>query len=778
MTWSLRKSVGALLLTGTVGVLACNETPVGLPTLPTAASIVVSTTSLSLPVGGSQTVSAQVIDSNGEVIADASIVWSSDNDPVASISAAGLITALDAGSATMTATHGALTATMAVTVTTVPQEGFIISQIDILTDSTEVDIAAGIPPGAFAPGVLVTFTASDKFGNELCTFSSGITAALRFDTGVLGVNTSLFGGPTCRILIAPGAQAGGTWLYLESGAVSDSIWVEVTNFGFAAGFSNVPAADVHVAGATVSYTVTIVDKNFDPVVGAVVQFDVTQGTTVAASPPPGAAAQPATPVTTDASGEATVDWTLPQSTDPPPGVLDADIMFTTSLRAGVVFDGIAAGAPAILPDVAASLVVLDITLGTDPDEFVLIPSAGTAQTPLGGPLDPTFLVQSLDQFGNELLETNVTFQVDDAALPLLVDNGSPFCAGFPGDDCADLEAPVEFELAPIATGTLSVTVTEGAASSVVNVNAFLGPVGVFELLDEIVVGQPQYASGLSPDGELLSDTDVYNNVDGVPTAFPTLSSDGTEVAFLIATGFGNWNIGVVASGGADKDDVATAVELLPDDNEASQRVGYPIFRGATGNEILFLSDRDPAKVLAGASNWDLYSLDRASGVVTKITSTVENPLGNVQFRGLSLSPDESKVAVTSADDHNPLNEIFSQAWEIDIATGTMTQITANTVLFNRHFSSSTYSPDGSLIYLEHNQGLLTFDGTNFRGVGESFQDQVSFDPTDANVFANLDLVFGAIRLYDVRDPADAIELFGVNSTTFGRDADTFSWSKR
>ena len=772
MTWSLRKSVVALLLTGTVGVLACNETPVELPPAPTATSIVVSTTSLSLPVGGSQTVSAQVIDSNGEVIADASIVWSSDNDPVASISAAGRIAALDAGSATITATHGALTATMAVTVTTVPQERFIISQIDILTDSTEVDIAAGIPPGAFAPGVLVTFTASDKFGNELCTFSSGITAALRFDTGVLGVSTSLtilFGGPTCRILIAPGAQAGGTWLYLESGAVSDSIWVEVTNFGFAAGFSNVPAADAHVAGATVSYTVTVVDKNFDPVVGAVVQFDVTQGTTVAASPPPGAAAQPATPITTDASGEATVDWTLPQSTDPPPGVPDAEIMFTTSLRAGVVFDGIVAGPPAILPDVAASLVVLDITNGTAPDEFTLVPSGGTAQTPLGGPLDPTFLVQSLDQFGNELLETNVTFQVDDAALPLLVDNGSQFCAGFPGDDCADQEAPIEFELAPDATGTFSVTVTEGAASSVVNVNAFLGPEGVFELFDLIVVGQPQYASP-------LSDTDVYDNVDGVPTAFPTLSSDGTEVAFLIATGFGNWNIGVVASGGADKDDVATAVELLPDDNEASGGVGYPIFRGATGNEILFLSDRDPAKVASGDSNWDLYSLDRASGVVTKITSTVENPLGNVQFRGLSLSPDESKVAVTSADDHNPLNEIFSQVWEIDIATGTMTQITANTVLFNRHFSSATYSPDGSLIYLEHNQGLLTFDGTNFRGVGESFQDQVSFDPTDANVFANLE--FGAIRLYDVRDPADAIELFGVNSTTFGRGADTFSWSKR
>ena len=129
---------------------------------------------------------------------------------------------------------------------------------------------------------------------------------------------------------------------------------------------------------------------------------------------------------------------------------------------------------------------------------------------------------------------------------------------------------------------------------------------MFELAADITVGQPQYASGLSPDGDLLSDVLVYNNVDGDATAFPTLSTDGTEVTFLVQTG--NWNIAVVAAGGADSEDVATAVELLPADNEASDDVGYPIFRGASGNEILFLSDRDPAKVLSGDSNWDLYSL--------------------------------------------------------------------------------------------------------------------------------------------------------------------------
>ena len=298
---------------------------------------------------------------------------------------------------------------------------------------------------------------------------------------------------------------------------------------------------------------------------------------------------------------------------------------------------------------------------------------------------------------------------------------------------------------------------------------------MFELADDITVGQPQYASGLSPDGDLLSDVQVYNNVDGDATAFPTLSTDGTEVTFLVQTG--NWNIAVVAAGGADSEDVATAVELLPADNEASDDVGYPIFRGASGNEILFLSDRDPAKVLSGDSNWDLYSLDRGSGVVTKITNTVENPLGNPQFRGLALSPDESKVAVTSDDIHDPLNEIFSKVWEIDIATGTMTELTASTVLQNRHFHSATYSPDGSLIYLRHSEGLLTFDGTNFLVVGDDDQRDVSFHPTDANVFA--DREGGFITLHNVvGNPFEDLALFGVGTTTVGRAVDTFSWRKR
>ena len=467
MRWSLRNTSAAILLAGTVGVLACNETPVSLPT---ATSVVVSATTLSLPVGGFQTVSGQVLDSNGEVIVLAAVLWSSDNEAVATISAAGLVTALDVGSATVTATHGALTATIAVTVTTVPATAGIISQIDILGTATEVDIAAGA-------GVLATFSALDLNGTELCLLgTAGIAVALRFDAGVLGGATGLAGG--CRILIAPGAQAASTWLYLESGTAVDSIFVDVTNYGFNASFTGVPAAAAHVAGATVSYTVTIADKNGNPVVGQAVQFDVSQGSTVAGTPAPAPgsrASVPATSLTTDASGRVAVDWTLPQSTTSPPGVAPPELTVVAQLPAGVALAA-PAGAPAVLPGPAASLVVVDITRGIDPGDFETLPSPGTAQTPLGGPLAPTFLVQSLDQFGNELAATNVSFQADAAVLSLIAPLADPVCGGAP-DPCADLGAPVSFALAPLATGTIGMTVVEGAASSVVNVTASLGPVG-------------------------------------------------------------------------------------------------------------------------------------------------------------------------------------------------------------------------------------------------------------------------------------------------------------
>ena len=735
---------------------------IGAATLEIIPQSIVVTSSVSFGLF-TQEVTVRALGPNGEELALSfssstnvgnTVRWHSLDPSIASVGASGAtetVSGRNVGSTFIVAE--ALGAADTVPVLVVADETTIITRIDIIPDSAMIDVAL--------PGTLpVRISLLEGDGDEVCQFSQ-TEIGLRFDVTVL---SATFIG-TCRINLGA-VNAGGTWLYAEVNNAVDSIWVEVTQQLIAAnsGFTATPDPATLIAGSAALYTVTLLDKDQQPVPGVTVHFDADGGIVSGPPPPPGfAAAQQALSVVTDANGAATATWNLPtiaanyfleaRADLPGGGMLDIGIVET------------------ILPDVAVRLIVLDITAGTDPDEVTLVPSGGTAQTGLGQPLDPTFLVQSVDQFGNELDETNVTYELAD---PSLIDNlFDPVCPGL----CAGLKAPTSFELVPEALGTVTLTVTviEGSASSVVNVDATLGPAGVFHFDDGglgrevIVVGQPQYASD-------LSDTDTYNNVDAVNLAFPTLSADGSKVAFHIQTG--NWNLAVVASAGADKDDAAALVELLTDpDYEASALAGFPAFRGASGNEVLFLSDRDPAKVLAGDQMWDLYSLDRASGVVTKITNTAASD--NIRYFGLSLSPDESTVLVVSNDDHTPPERV-SQVFEINVTTGVITQLTNSIEFQGTHFTGATYSPDGSIVYIgqDFDTGLLEKEGAVFRpiGVGANVQRYLSFDPTDPNVFATLE--FGSIRFRDAGNPTEALELVGVGGT-FGRTAlFTFSWSKR
>jgi hypothetical protein len=94
--------------------VACNETPVDIPG---AASIVLSTNAITLAIGESESVDAQVIDGAGEVVSNADLVWSSDNSRVVQVSGSGgSLEGVGAGTANVTVTHGSLTGTIVVTV--------------------------------------------------------------------------------------------------------------------------------------------------------------------------------------------------------------------------------------------------------------------------------------------------------------------------------------------------------------------------------------------------------------------------------------------------------------------------------------------------------------------------------------------------------------------------------------------------------------------------------------------------------------------------------------
>jgi len=93
------------------------------------ASVVVSPATLSLGVGATQQLTASLRDSIGNVLTGRSIVWTSSNVVVGTVTGSGLVTALLAGGATITATSEGKSGSAALTVTA-PTGGTVLLQDD------------------------------------------------------------------------------------------------------------------------------------------------------------------------------------------------------------------------------------------------------------------------------------------------------------------------------------------------------------------------------------------------------------------------------------------------------------------------------------------------------------------------------------------------------------------------------------------------------------------------------------------------------------------------
>ncbi len=756
MNWSSRRSVVALVIAGAGFGLACNETPVGLPT---ATTIQLSAATLTMEIGDFISLTAQVLDAGGNVLTGQAIAWSSDNDAVVTVTsgAGGSLTARDAGTANITASHGAISATAAVTVVAATNRFTRIDAIDIAVPTLEVDIVASTAPGAPGPGLVVKFSAISGTGAEVCHTSGngGPVPTIRFDATVLGANTRILTGwpTTCQIYIRPGTQAAGTWLYVESGVAVDSMWVDVTDYGFHASFTTIPAALDLIAGSVQPYIVTFLDKNNQAVASQLVQFDVTQGTA------------PAT-ITTAASGDAAINWTLPQSTTTP--VSPPRIRYVAEMPAGVRLTAFSNAT--VLPGPIVSAMVHDVTMSMGTANIIDVTSGVAVVKPLGAPLAPRFLVQGYDQYGNEA-PTSVLYSMNNPDLPILTIMGNP--GGCPAS-CAGFGSPARFQLRPVALGTVNATLSVGAATFVVGVNSTVGPdivlsrwTGARYVIER---GQPQYASA-------LTDIHVYNNVSSVATFSPTFSPNGNFVAFT-TNYLGVANVAVVAADGTDSSATIAAVSLLTAADGASWWWGFPVFEGAADANVLYLSNKDPVKTLAGDNNWDLYRVIRATGTITKITATAA--ADTRRFFGLSRSPDGTKVLVVSVNqDLAATPQRHSQVHEINIATGVITTLTTNST-DGRFFNRATYSSTG-LIYVESNfsSGLLELNGTTLTPIGTGVNAQLwtSFEPGNPALFAARE--GSTIRFRDLSDPSTAIVLDGVGNTN-GRTHVSleFSWSPR
>jgi len=185
---------GGLTASATITVLTSGGGPIPVATV----SVTPSTSTIA--TGATVQLSATTRDANGNTLVGRSIVWSSTNTSVATVSAAGLVTAVSAGAAIINAVSEGVTGSATVTVNAPPP----IPVASIMITPPSVSIAIGATSqlsattkdalGATLTGRVVTWSSSD---NTVATVSAtGLVTGVAVGAAVItatseGVNASI-----------------------------------------------------------------------------------------------------------------------------------------------------------------------------------------------------------------------------------------------------------------------------------------------------------------------------------------------------------------------------------------------------------------------------------------------------------------------------------------------------------------------------------------------------------------------------------------------------------
>ncbi len=238
-----RGRVGALAALLVCGMLACGDDPVE-PPVATTVTIAPATASLS-SLGETVLLGATVRDQNGEVMAGASVSWSSSDNAVASVNTTGLVTAAGNGTATITATSGTASGTASVSV-------------------AQAATAVSVTPGSVtlsAVGETAQFTAEvqDANGNAISgasvSWSSGDEAVATVDAD--GLVTAVANG-TATITATSGSLSGTGTVTVEQEAAAVTVAPD--------------SVHLIVAGETAQLAAEVADANGNVIDGATVSW--------------------------------------------------------------------------------------------------------------------------------------------------------------------------------------------------------------------------------------------------------------------------------------------------------------------------------------------------------------------------------------------------------------------------------------------------------------------------------------------------------------------------
>ena len=177
-------SIGSAVITATIdgvdglATVAVNPAP--------AASVTVTPSSRTLTVGQTVTLSATARDAGGSVISGAPITWSSSDAAIATVSSSGVVSAVGAGTATITATSGTASGTATITVNNPVVHHIIITPANPRVDegkTIQLTATAYDSNNNVIPGITFTWTSSNT--NRATVSSTGLV------TGVNDGNVSI-----------------------------------------------------------------------------------------------------------------------------------------------------------------------------------------------------------------------------------------------------------------------------------------------------------------------------------------------------------------------------------------------------------------------------------------------------------------------------------------------------------------------------------------------------------------------------------------------------------
>ena len=213
ITWSTSNAgvatvdAGGLMIAvgqGSATITATSEGKTGVATVnvgqASVATVTVTPTPLSMSVGQTTQLAATLKDASGNVVTGPAVAWSSSNSAIATVSAQGMVTAVAAGSATITATSDGKTGSAALTISNVavgsvsilPQGPSIVARSTTQLNATVLDVSgtvvtdrvvtwgsstpavATVSPTGLVSGVtpgttVITATSEGKSGTTLVT---------------------------------------------------------------------------------------------------------------------------------------------------------------------------------------------------------------------------------------------------------------------------------------------------------------------------------------------------------------------------------------------------------------------------------------------------------------------------------------------------------------------------------------------------------------------------------------------------------------------------------